>query len=136
MKIPKTPNYLKTFPNITIFNLLKRFLSTLHMVLLGIIGFVITICWLLKLLLLLVSYLYVGLNVILMTILMTCWKQITKITLLRQIQTQYILLLTDWLVKCLKRVQILQKLSTSWTRSLEIRLNLLLIKVIKIWLRM
>ena len=132
----KDPKLLKDIPNITISNLRKRFLSILHMVLLVITGFVITIYWLLKQLLLLVSYLFVGLNVVLILTLMTCLKRVGKITLWRRIQTRCTLLLTDWLIKYLRKERQLRKSSPSWTQLLEIKLNLLLIRAIRIWLRM
>ena len=80
----------------------KKISLNLRMVLLGIIGFVIMICWLLKQLLLLVSYPFVGLSLLLMSILMICLRPITKIMSLPQIQIQYMSFLTNLLIKCLK----------------------------------
>ena len=136
MKIQKTLNYLKIFPSITTFNLRKRFLSTLRMVLLVTYGFVITIFWLLRQSLHLASYLFVGLREVLISISTNYWKPIMRTTLLHQIQIQYTLLLTDWSIKCLEREQRLQKLSSSWTQLLKIKLNRLLRAVIRTWQNM
>ena len=112
----KEPKLLKDISKYNNIQLAKRFLSTLRMVLLGIIGFVIMICWSLKQLLLLVSYPFVGLSLLLMTILMVCLRPITKIISLPQIQIQYMSFLTNLLIKYLKLKEdkIQKELSHSW----------------------
>ena len=132
MRILKTLNYSRIFQNITISNLQKRFHSIVHTVLLGIIGFVIMICWLLKQLLLLVSYLFVGLSVLLMSILIICLKPLEKILLLQVIQTRYMFALIDLSVWCLLRNKKLKRLSDSWATWPERKLNLSLRKVINL----
>ena len=87
-------------------------------------------------LLLLVSYLFVGLSLLLMTILMTCLRPITRITLLRQIQTRYMLFLTNLLIRFLKKNKIPPELSHSWIQWPERKLNLLLIRVTRICISM
>ena len=141
MKILKNLDYSKILQSITISNLQKRFLSTLRMVLLGIIGFVITICWSLKQLLLLVSYPFVGLSLLLMSILMVCLRPITKIISLPQIQIQYMSFLTRFIDKVFKTKKeegqdTKRIISFLDTVALEINLNLLLIRVIRVCISM
>ena len=136
MKIQKTLNSLKTFLGITTFKWPRRFLLIVLMVPLVIVGFVTTICWLLRLLLLLVSYLFDGLNVLLIGILTGFLKRMPWIMCLHQTQTQFILLLTDSLANSIQRGKTLETLSISWIVLLERKLNRLLTKVIRISLHM
>ena len=136
MRTLRTLNYSKIFQSIITYKWLKRFLSTLHMVLLGMFGFVIMICWLLKQLLLLVSYLFVGLSVMLTSILMIFLKPLDKITFLRVIQIRFMFALTHLSVRCLMRERRLKKLSSLWMTWLDRRLSHSLRKVINVCMNM
>ena len=103
----KNPKLLKDIAKYNNIQLAKRFLSTLHMVLLVIIGFVTMIFWFEAITTSgQLSIRWIGL--LLMTILMTCLRPITRITLLRQIQTRYMLFLTNLLIRFLKKNKIPQ----------------------------
>ena len=134
MKIQKTLNSIKTFLDTTIFRWPKRFLSIVFMVPLVIVGFVTTICWSLRPLPLLVSYLLDGLNALLIGILIKFLKPMIWITSLHQTQIQFTLLLTDSLTNSIQRGKTLEKLSISWIVLLERKLNRILTKVIRILL--
>ena len=131
MKTQKILNLKKTFLDMTIFRWPKRFLSIVLMVPLVITGFVTIISWLLRPLLLLVSYLFDGLSVLLIGFLIRLLEPMGWIMLLRQTQIRFIFVLTNLLTKCLLIDRTLRKLSTSWIVLLEKRLNHLLIKVIR-----
>ena len=104
--------YLMTLPGTTTSKWQRRFLSIVHMVLLGTIGFVILICWLPLQLLQLVSCLFVGLRKVSTFILTKSWKRRTWTTLLQaDTDSAYTSRLTGWLVACSKREQTLTLLS-------------------------
>ena len=136
MKEQKNLNFLKILQDTITFRWLKKSLLIVPMVLSVIIGFVITIYWLLKLLLRAASYPFAILNIQLTSILIQLLEHLEKISFLLQIQIQCTLHLTNSLVKCLEREQRLKKSSTSWILWPEKKLNHLLIKVIRFSLDM
>ena len=134
MKTLKIKNYLKTFQDTTTFKWLKRFHLTLLMVQSVMHTLGISIYSLLKVLLRVVSYLFAGLSLLLIGISIRLWVLLMKISWLQVIPIRCTLHLTDLLIKCLNHSQMLERLPTSWTLLLRKRLNLLLIRVIKICL--
>ena len=128
--------YSKTSPDTTTSKWRRRFLSILRMALLGIIGFVISILWLLLQSLRVGSCLYAGLKKVSTFILTSSWKRRTWTTLLHQIPIRCTSLLTHWLIKCLERERQLSLLSPSWTVLQKRSLNRLLADLIKLSLRL
>ena len=132
----KDPKLKKQFQNLIISKWPKRFLLIVHMVLLVITGLGIIIFWSLKQLLLVVNLLLDILNILLMGILIKYLKQIKKITLLRQIRTRCIYVLINLLARYSNQKPTNPKSLISWIRSLQIKSNLLLIKLIRSSLNM
>ena len=136
MRTLKTPNFLKTFPNITTSKWPKRFHSIVRMVRLGITGFAILILWLLQQLQRLASCLYDGLKRLLTFILTNFWIQKKKTTLLLRIQTQYTSLLILLLTDCMRRELTQAKLSPSWIRLQKRSWNHFLIAALQFLLKL
>ena len=135
MKKLKTRNILKKFQSITIYRWPERLLSIVHMALLVISIFVITMKKWLQLLLHQVSCRSGGLKIKSTITSMEYYRLQAKIILLRQIQIPYMLRLTSWSANLLARELMYQQneSSTSWTRSLRRKWNRILISVMKNW---
>ena len=138
MKKQRTPSILKKFQSIIIYRWLERLLSIVHMVLLEISIFAITMKRWLPLLLHQVSCQSGGSRIKSMTISMEYYRQQTRIILLRRIQIPYTLRLMIWSTNLLARELMYQQneSSTSWTKSLKRKWNLILISVLLSWLNM
>ena len=141
MKIPKIRNISSTFHDMKISRWLKRFLSIVLMVLSVTTGFVILILEMLRPLLPVVNYLFVGLRKLSTFILTSYLKQRKKTMLSLQTRIQFTSRLTNLYERCLrienihKRVNVHGGLWTSLTVFVERKSNLLLISLIRILLR-
>ena len=115
MKELKTPNLKKQYQNLITSKWIKRFLSNDYIFLLVIIGLGIIIFWL-KIITTSGQFLLDILNILLMGILIKYLEQKKRITLLHQIRTRCISVLTNLLIKYSKEKKIKKKSWTSWIR--------------------
>ena len=136
MKTLKTPNYSKIYQSITTFRWPRRYHLTVSMVQSGMHTFATMTFWLLKQLLQVVSLLFVGLSVLLINILISCLRLITKTTLLQVIRTRCTLFLTNLLIRSIQTEKRLKRLCPSSTLWLEIKLNHLWTSVIRTCINM